>query len=168
MISYKNIFTYDKNGSVQRLLTPNTHKQKLKQIYFILKHIKRQLPIGIYPVFYRPAKQSEPVIYACPCEPACAICGKHTAIVEEVTTMPVESLCGQMPKPNHKQQFRTIIHTSRNVKRPATPKNHWSDYAHNINIQLSCFTFLYKYDYSHSYNCHHNIYCDWCHITSLW
>lgn len=49
MISYKNIFTYDKNGSVQRLLTPNTHKQELKQIYFILKHIKRQLPIGIYP-----------------------------------------------------------------------------------------------------------------------
>lgn len=41
MISYKNIFTYDKNGSVQRLLTPNTHKQELKQIYFILKYIRK-------------------------------------------------------------------------------------------------------------------------------
>ena len=56
----------------------------------------------------------------------------------------------------------------RHKKRPATPKNHWSDYAHNIDTQLSCFTFLYKYNYSHSCNCHHNIYCDWCHITSLW
>lgn len=25
--------------------------------------------------------------------------------------MPVQSLCGQMPKPSHKQQFRAIIHT---------------------------------------------------------
>lgn len=113
MISYKNIFTYDKNGSVQRLLTPNTHKQELKQIYFILKRIKKTALLGIYPPYFaRPSKHSEPIINTCPCEPACAICGERTIIVEDVTTMPVESLCGQMPKPSHKQQFRAIIHTS--------------------------------------------------------
>lgn len=52
--------------------------------------------------------------------------------------------------------------------RPATSKNHWSDYAHNIDTQLCCFSSLYKYDYSHSCNCYHNIDCDWCYITSLW
>lgn len=42
MISDKIIFIRDKNDSVQIWLTPNTHKQELKQIYFILKRIKKQ------------------------------------------------------------------------------------------------------------------------------
>ena len=41
MISYKIIFIRDKNGSVQRRWTSDTHKQELKQIYFILKYIRK-------------------------------------------------------------------------------------------------------------------------------
>ena len=53
MISDKIIFIRDKNASVQIWLTPNTHKQELKQIYFILKRIKKTAPLGIYPLILR-------------------------------------------------------------------------------------------------------------------
>lgn len=53
MISDKIIFIRDKNDSVQIWLTSNTHKQELKQIYFILKRIKKNSTARYLPLILR-------------------------------------------------------------------------------------------------------------------